>query len=68
MVIGALKVNESDDLMLITDHGTLQRISVKDISVIGRNTQGLTLQKLKQGEKLMEIAKVQETSNNIKNE
>ena len=68
LVIGALKVNESDDLMLITDHGTLQRISVKDISVIGRNTQGLTLQKLKQGEKLIEIAKVQETSNNIKNE
>ena len=39
-VIGALKVKENDDLMLITDHGTLARTSIKDISQLGRNTQG----------------------------
>ena len=59
-VIGALKVNENDDLMLITNHGTLARTSIKDISQLGRNTQGVRLQKLGKNEKLSQIEKVKE--------
>ena len=59
-VIGALKVKENDDLMLITDHGTLARTSIKDISQLGRNTQGVRLQKLGKNEKLSQIEKVEE--------
>ena len=59
-VVGALKVKENDDLMLITDHGTLARTSIKDISQLGRNTQGVRLQKLGKNEKLSQIEKVEE--------
>jgi len=59
-VIGALKVKENDDLMLITDHGTLVRTSIKDIRQLGRNTQGVKLQNLKKDEKLSQIEKVEE--------
>ena len=59
-VVGALKVKENDDLMLITDHGTLARTSIKDISQLGRNTQGVRLQKLGKSEKLSQIEKVEE--------
>ena len=59
-VVGALKVKEKDDLMLITDHGTLARTSIKDISQLGRNTQGVRLQKLGKNEKLSQIEKVEE--------
>ena len=59
-VVGALKVKENDDLMLITDHGTLARTSIKDISQLGRNTQGVRLQKLGKDEKLSQIEKVEE--------
>ena len=59
-VIGALKVRENDDLMLITDHGTLVRTSVKDIRQLGRNTQGVRLQTLNNNEKLSQIEKVEE--------
>ena len=46
--------------MLITDHGTLARTSIKDISQLGRNTQGVRLQKLGKDEKLSQIEKVEE--------
>ena len=59
-VIGALKVNENDDLMLITDHGTLVRTSIKSIRQLGRNTQGVKLQTLGKDEKLSQIEKVEE--------
>ncbi len=59
-VIGALKVSENDDLMLITDHGTLVRTSIKDIRQLGRNTQGVRLQTLGKNEKLSQIEKVEE--------
>ena len=59
-VVGALKVNENDDLMLITDHGTLVRTFIKDIRQLGRNTQGVKLQKMGKNEKLSQIEKVEE--------
>ena len=53
-------MRENDDLMLITDHGTLVRTSVKDIRQLGRNTQGVRLQTLNNKEKLSQIEKVEE--------
>lgn len=58
-VVGAVLVSEQDQAMLITDRGTLVRTQVKDISSMGRNTQGVTLIKLAEAEKLTEIEAVQ---------
>ena len=55
MIVGAVKVNQGDELMLITDSGTLVRTPVKDISVMGRNTQGVTLIRLGEDESLVEV-------------
>ena len=46
-VIGAVSVKEQDEIMLITDRGTLVRQAVSGISIIGRNTQGIRLQKFR---------------------
>ena len=59
-VIGAVQASEKDDLMLITDHGKLIRTSINSISLLGRNTQGVRLIKLDNGEKLSQIEKVEE--------
>ena len=58
-VIGAVLVNEEDEAMMITDNGTLVRIAVSDVSSMGRNTQGVTLIRLTNGEKLAEIASIE---------
>ena len=42
-LVGARVATEEDDVMLITDSGTIIRLKVKDISVLGRATQGVTL-------------------------
>ena len=55
------KVKKNDDLMLITNHGTLVRTTIKSISQLGRNTQGVRLIKLSKGEKLSKLEKVEET-------
>ena len=47
--------------MVITNHGTLVRTSIESISQLGRNTQGVRLIKLSDGEKLSQIEKVEET-------
>ena len=49
-------VRDDDDLMLITDAGTLIRTPVRGISVIGRNTQGVRLIDLVEGEKVAGVA------------
>ncbi|MBH32151.1 MAG: DNA gyrase subunit A [Gammaproteobacteria bacterium] len=59
-VIGAVKVKEKDDLMLITNQGKLVRTSVNSVSQLGRNTQGVRLIRLKDDEKLSQIEKVDE--------
>ena len=58
-VVGAVQVNDDDEVMLITDSGTLVRIAVSDISTMGRNTQGVRLIRLTNEEKLVEIEKVE---------
>ena len=54
-VIGAIKVKNDNEVMLIGDKGTLVRMRVKEISVIGRNTQGVRLVNLSDSEKLTSL-------------
>ena len=57
-VIGALTVRENDEMMLITNKGQMVRTRVKEIRVVGRNTMGVKLMDLRNGEKLQAIAPV----------
>lgn len=59
--IGAVQVTEGNQIMLITDGGTLVRTPVAQVSVVGRNTQGVTLIRLNEGEKLVQIAPILST-------
>ncbi|MCO5144362.1 MAG: DNA gyrase subunit A [Oligoflexia bacterium] len=52
-VISIHGVSNADDLMLISDKGQIVRIHIRDISTMGRNTQGVRLVRLKEGEKLV---------------
>ena len=58
-VVGAVQVGDDDEMMLITNHGTLVRIAVSDISEMGRNTQGVRLIRLTNEEKLAEVEKIE---------
>ncbi len=58
-VVGAVQVRDDDEMMLITNHGTLVRIAVGDISEMGRNTQGVRLIRLTNEEQLAEIEKIE---------
>ncbi|WP_303901137.1 DNA gyrase subunit A [Thiohalomonas denitrificans] len=60
-VVGAVLVEEEHQIMLITNGGTLVRMRVDEISVMGRNTQGVKLINLDEGEKLVGIEPVAET-------
>jgi DNA gyrase subunit A len=57
-VVGALTVRDTDELMLITTKGQMVRTRVKEIRETGRNTMGVKLINLKEGEKLQAIAPV----------
>jgi DNA gyrase subunit A len=59
-VVYAYQVSEQDELMIITEQGKIIRLRVPDISVIGRNTQGVKLIDLAEGEKVVGVAKVME--------
>ena len=58
-VVGAIQVSDDNEIMMITDNGTLVRISVSDVSEMGRNTQGVRLIRLTKGEKLVEIERIE---------
>jgi len=57
-VVGATLVEDSDEIMLITDAGTLVRTRVEEISVVGRNAQGVTVIKLGSGEKVVGVDRI----------
>jgi len=59
-VIGALQVAEQDELLLISNAGTMVRTRVQEVSCIGRNTQGVRLINLSEPEKLIAIQRVEE--------
>jgi len=57
-VVGAIKTVDDEEVMLISNAGTLVRTPVEDISVLARNTQGVTLIRLGKSEKLVQIEPV----------
>jgi DNA gyrase subunit A len=60
MVVGVQQVTEDDQLMLVTNTGKIIRLRVKDIRVIGRNTQGVRLIGLEEGERVVSLARLAE--------
>lgn len=58
-LVGIRVTDDSNDIMMITDTGTIIRISVKDVSVLGRSTQGVTLMRTNDGGKVVSIELVE---------
>ena len=56
--IGMLLVSEDDDIMLISSDGTIIRMKVNEISILGRATQGVTLMRMSEGNKVVSIARM----------
>jgi DNA gyrase subunit A len=59
-LVGVQQITEQDDVMLITDKGKIIRLRGEEISVIGRNTQGVKLIELEAGERVMAVARLAE--------
>lgn len=59
-VVGAVQVEEQDEIMLITDNGTLVRTRVSEVSVIGRNTQGVRIIRTIEGEHVVALQRIDE--------
>ncbi len=59
-LVGAKQVFAGDEVMLISDQGTLVRTSVEGISVLSRNTQGVKLIRLAEDERLVSIERIEE--------
>ena len=57
--VGAIQVEDEDEVMLISSGGTLVRTPVSDISVLGRNTQGVTLIRVESGQRLVGLARIE---------
>ena len=57
--VGALQVMEDDEIMLISSSGTLVRTPVSEISIIGRNTQGVRLIRVQSGQRLVGLARIE---------
>ena len=60
-LVGAVQVLDGEELMLISDQGTLVRTRVDEVSVLSRNTQGVRLIKLREGEHMSGLARIEET-------
>ena len=57
-VVGVASVRDDDDIMLITTQGMVNRTHVSEIRMVGRNTQGVRIMNLNEGDKIASIAKV----------
>lgn len=57
-IAGMKLVNDKDDIMLISSDGTIIRINVKDISILGRATQGVTLMRMDESVYLVGVARI----------
>ena len=62
-LIGAVQVFDGDEIMLISDQGTLVRTHASDVSLVGRNTQGVRLIRLAGGAKLVGVERIVESAN-----
>ena len=57
-VVGIVHVSDQDELLMMTAHGKLQRIAASDISIIGRNTQGVKIMSLDDDDTLVAVKRV----------
>jgi DNA gyrase subunit A len=57
--VGAVQVSDDDEIMLISSSGTLVRTGVDEISVMGRNTQGVRLIRVESGQRLVGLARIE---------
>ncbi len=60
-LVGGVQVFDGEEIMLISDQGTLVRTRVDELSVLGRNTQGVRVIKVKEGENLIGVQRIEET-------
>ena len=67
-VVGAELVEGNDELMLITDGGKLVRTRVNEVSVLGRNTQGVKLISLSAGERLVGLERIVDDQDDLDGE
>ncbi|MCP3907659.1 MAG: DNA gyrase subunit A [Oceanicoccus sp.] len=59
-IVGAVQVFDGDELMMISDQGTMVRTRTDEISVLGRNTQGVRVIRLKEGEHVVGVERIDE--------
>ena len=59
-ISSSLVVNESDEILLSTDKGSMMRCAVKEIRIAGRNTQGVRIKKLSGSEKVVSVIKIED--------
>ncbi len=59
-LVGAVQVFDGDELMLISNQGTLVRTRADEVSILGRNTQGVRVIRCKEGEHLVGVERIQE--------
>ena len=59
-IASSLIVNDSDEIILSTDKGSIMRCAVKEIRVAGRNTQGVRIKSLKGSEKVVSVIKIED--------
>lgn len=57
-VMGIVRVDDSDELMMMTSRGKIQRVKVSDFNAIGRNTQGVRIMTLDEGDTLAAVVRV----------
>ncbi|MFO0926785.1 MAG: DNA gyrase C-terminal beta-propeller domain-containing protein [Gemmataceae bacterium] len=57
-VVGVVAVSDSDDVMLITTGGMVNRTHASEIRIVGRNTQGVRLMNLHEGDRVVSVARV----------
>ncbi|MEO1895658.1 MAG: DNA gyrase C-terminal beta-propeller domain-containing protein, partial [Methylococcales bacterium] len=67
-VVGAVLVSDDDEIMLITDAGTLVRTRINEITVVGRNTQGVTIIKLGKKERVVGVDRIAGLPDDISDE
>jgi DNA gyrase subunit A len=59
-LVGATQLFAGDEIMLISDQGTMVRTRGDEVSVVGRNTQGVRIIRLKDSENLVRLARIAE--------
>jgi DNA gyrase subunit A len=67
-VVGIVRVSDEDELLMMTARGKLQRIAASDVSIIGRNTQGVRIMSLDDDDTLIAVKRVPKEEENGKAE